>query len=264
MAEDKNLQAADAKPAMEAKPMELHEIIAAEYPEDKITTPEQATEKLKSLIETAKKDGEFKEIMSDAFNAEPRLADVVRDHASGKRKTIMSAIGAHFDPEELVPGEGEEGAEDMKAAVAERKAKVEGMNKRHIELNNNLAESRKNLDAFKAEKGLSDEDHKKFVDHIDQMHQALYDGKLTPEHLHKLHQGHIFEAKVAEAHQDGKNEGLNTKIREQKKTTEQPAGLPNITAASESGSPMPGVKRDGKNIDWREERDKDKNSTKKG
>jgi hypothetical protein len=243
---------AEVKPTeAAATPVQLHEIIAAGYPEEKITTPEQAAEKLKSLIETSKKDGEFKDIMSDAFHAEPRLADVIRDHATGKRKTIMSAIGAHFDPEELVPGDGEQGAEDMKAAVGERKAKVEGMKKRSEELNKNLSESRKNLENFKKEKGLSDEDHKAFVDHINDMHQALYDGKLTPEHIAKLHEGFTAQAKIAEAHEDGKNEGLNTKIKERKITTEKPV-LPNIVAASESGSPVPAKEKDGKDVDWRE------------
>jgi hypothetical protein len=222
-------------------------VISEAFPEDELTTPESCLEKLTETLEIFKKERPAIQMLTEAFEAEPRFAAAISDHATGKRKNMIAALAAHFDPEEFTAGPEDE--EELKAAMAERMANKEAMKARMGELDANLEASRTNIEAFMNEKGLTPETIQPFIEFIDNAHKAFYDGKLTKAELDMLWKGYSHDGDVQEAYDEGNLDGKNDKIVETKIATEKTDKLPVVVAASETAAPKP-LKKNLANTRW--------------
>lgn len=161
----------------------------------------------------------------EVVQAYPEFAQIIEDVANGV--PVQVAITRQFDPAELEIPEGEPDYEAYKKAAAERTQRLADMKARTEARDKNMAQSKTDVDAFFAERGLDEAEQKQFIEWVDNEILAnLLDGKVNKEILTKLYQGWVYDTAVTDALEAGKVEGRNEQIEAKRKQAKKTDGLP--------------------------------------
>ena len=161
----------------------------------------------------------------EVVQAYPEFAQIIEDVANGV--PVQVAIARQFDPAELEIPEGEPDYEAYKKAATERTQRLADMKIRTETRDKNMAQSKTDVDAFFAERGLDEDEQKQFIEWVDNEILAnLLDGKVNKEILTKLYQGWVYDTAVTDALEAGKVEGRNEQIEAKRKQAKKTDGLP--------------------------------------
>ena len=178
------------------------------------------------------------EKLVEILQADDRVAGILRDVVSGA--DLRVAIARQFDPDELVPEDGDPDLEAWEKAAKERKDGIAERDKRIAELERNASASNQVITAFAEKMGIKEDQKIAFLKAADEDIQALYNGIVTERFLDRLYKGYHFEDEMKKAQETGEIKGRNAKIAKKKLETDKTGdGVPKVgaTQASESTTP---------------------------
>lgn len=207
----------------------VREYMTAKFPDRQFTDEDDYEKTLYDyLAENDKKiaghEAANKTIM-EVVQAYPEFAQIIEDVANGV--PVQVAIARQFDASELSVGEDEPDYDAYKKAAAERTQRLADMKARTEARDKNMVQSKTDVDAFLAERGLDESEQKEFIEWVDNEILAnLLDGRVNKEILTKLYQGWVYDTAVTDALDAGKVEGRNEQIETRRKQTRKTDGLP--------------------------------------
>lgn len=207
----------------------VREYMTAKFPDRQFSDEDDYENTLYDYLEENDKkiaghEAANKTIM-EVVQAYPEFAQIIEDVANGI--PVQVAIARQFDPTELEVPEGEPDYEAYKQAATERSKRMADMKARMEARDKNMAQSKTDVDAFFAERGLDEAEQKQFIEWVDDEILAnLLDGKVNKEILTKLYQGWVYDTAVTDALEAGKVEGRNEQIETKRKQSRKTDGLP--------------------------------------
>lgn len=207
----------------------IREYLTAKFPDRHFTDEDEYENTLYDYLEENDKkiaghEAANKTIM-EVVQAYPEFAQIIEDVANGV--PVQVAIARQFDPSELSVAEDEPDYDAYKKAANERTQRLADMKARMEARDKNMAQSKTDVDAFFAERGLDEAEQKQFIEWVDNEILAnLLDGKVNKEILTKLYQGWVYDTAVIEALETGKVEGRNEQIETKRKQSRKTDGLP--------------------------------------
>lgn len=131
------------------------------------------------------------------------------------------------DLSDYEPAEDEPDYEAYKKASDDYLAEKKKASDAIAEREKNLVDSDAVLEAFAAERGLTDEQEDEFVDKVSALFTEIDRGKITRETLNTLYDGLMHDADIAQAREDATIDANNKKIETKRiKAVEQTDGIP--------------------------------------
>lgn len=162
--------------------------------------------------------------LTNMFTENPRFATFFLDVFNGG--DVLSKFIEHFGQEALEASNDPEKMEkilEADKAFREKKSKSEEI---ALEQQANMENSVPVIDAFKEEKGLSDEEVNQLLNDICNDSAAIFMGIYSPEVLEAKWKSTHFDDSMAQALQEGEVKGKNARIGELKMRNAVPEGLP--------------------------------------
>jgi len=192
--------------------------ISAINPDEKIEDEDAHYERALSYLEqleseTAKRRDADKKLL-DVLRSEPELEGITR--AVMKGVPTRAAIAKYFDPQDLVPQEGEDDLDAYKQYAQERRQRLEEREKFEKEVEENLSKSEAILVEFTKEHNLDDTKKVELIDTVSSMMDDLYKGILPKELLDHVMRSKMKDIEVSKAFEQGEIKGKNEKIEEKK------------------------------------------------
>lgn len=131
------------------------------------------------------------------------------------------------DLSDYEPAEDEPNYEAYKKASDDYLAEKKKASDAIAEREKNLVDSDAVLEAFAAERGLTDEQEDEFMDKVSALFTEIGRGKITRETLNTLYDGLMHDADIAQAREDATIDANNKKIETKRiKAVEQTDGIP--------------------------------------
>lgn len=229
------------QPEMEKIPVELsgsRKRLKDRYP-DEMAEDENGWESLynRYMDESEAEIGKYKEAegkMTELCKVYPEFAELVYNMLENKMP-LRAAVAKVFSQEDLLPQEGDE---DYDAYQEAYRTRVEGVKKKEAqtkEIESNELKSLETIDAFAAEKGLSDEQKEQLTEIInDQFTELLYK-RISPEMLEGFLKQMSFESAVKEAEMTGEIRGKNANIEAKRVKEETKAAGDGLPGSSGGG-----------------------------
>lgn len=184
-------------------------------------------DKLKELEEYRDQNVEANKAIIEAFEAEPVVAEIMKDIVSGL--SIRQAFAKYFDPSDLEVEEGDPDEKEIKKIKEEReKAKKERDDyMKSLEENKKFSETAVN--EFAKEKKMDEKAAGEFFNKVDKFLVEAYNGKLTKEFFDIMKKGFDYETEIEVARKATEIKSRNEKIDMQKKKKKTDGdGLPKI------------------------------------
>lgn len=212
--------------------------LKSRYPDREFETDEDWDNAGLELAETIEKYGSSEEAINAVFTAHPELFQIFADLLDGASLPI--AFNRNLDIEDFMPKEGDDDFEEVSKIYSEKKAKRAKNEETQAEVDKNAAESWERVDAFIAEKGLTEEQKQAIIDQIYLNYENLLYGKITPEMLDGAYKALNYDsdinaaAKAAEI--NGRNQNIQKKI-EKEKTDVIGDSIPVIESLTDIESP---------------------------
>lgn len=218
----------------------FRERIKGAYPEDDFSDDEayfqKASEQLDNLEQYKNNNLEANKALMEIFNAEPAVAEVLKDMIEGA--SFREAIARHFSPEELMPIEGDPDREGWKKnaeARAERLAENEKINQTRAENNDFTA---KEIRDFAKDNNLDPEKATSVLDQIGSVLDEAYSGRISRNLLNVIYKGFNHDENVRTAAETARIAGRNEKIMTEKETKPKGDGLPMLGNANVGETPV--------------------------
>lgn len=211
------------------RPSRVREYMTAKFPERQWADEAEFDDALADHLTEA--DAQLKgheranRTIMEVIEANPEFAEIIEDIAEGV--PVTAALARQFSPEDLAVAEGEPDYDAYKKAAAERAERLAGQRERTAARERNIAQSKTDVDAFFAERGMDEAEQQQFVEWVDNSILAnLLDGKVDKAILTKLYQGWKYDEAVADARTVGEVEGRNAQIEARRVKAEKTDGLP--------------------------------------
>lgn len=163
---------------------------------------------VQTVVERAKKDKEMNDRLVNAFQKEPRLAQVFMDLVDGKR-SAANGFARYFGKDFAGYEEGTPEYEDFMAGEEERLAEVAKAEEAKALLDKNLDESDDVIDRYCEEHKIDSEE---FRAKIDELLMPIMDGIITPATCEVLDRAINYNKDTKDAYDAGVVEGRNTNI----------------------------------------------------
>ncbi len=207
----------------------VREYMKAKFPERQWADDEEFDDALADRLAEADAAIEGHEranrTIMEVIEAYPELAEIIEDVAGGVPVTV--ALARQFSPEDLAVAEGEPDYDAYKKAAAERTKRLSDIRERTAARERNMAQSKTDVDAFFAERGMDEAEQGQFIEWVDNEILAnLLDGKVDRSILTKLYQGWKFDEAVQDARTAGEVEGRNAQIEAKRMKADKTDGLP--------------------------------------
>lgn len=231
--EVKDTEKTSAAEQVERKPHELlYERIRTSRPDGKYEgdDEEYSRQVMSMLDDLEKKSGEYDEMtkkIMNRFNQNPEETEAFLDYLDGM--PLPTAIRRRMGDEALTMEEGDEGWDEYVKAGEERKKQFEDSKAAVEQYLNNAQASDADFTDFVKEKGMSEEDSKKFQDVITSIANDMSVGRISKETLALLKRAIDYDNDIAGAREQGKVDGKNSKIELEKKRMAG-SGLPDANA----------------------------------
>jgi hypothetical protein len=165
--------------------------------------------------------------ITQVLDDQPEIGEIIRD--MGKGATFAEALMRHVDLEDLKPVKGDPDFEAWEEAKKERKRRIYEAKKFQDGLVVNRETSIKNIEKFRVEKKLTEEEMNQFAATLQKTLVDVIDGKFQFDFLNLMYDALKFKPALAEALKQGEIKGRNTKIEELKgKAQPKGDGLPSI------------------------------------
>lgn len=164
----------------------------------------------------------------EVLEDQPEIGEIIRDMAKGA--TFSEALARHIDVEGLQPAEGDPDFEVWDQARKERKKRQKAAKEFEVTLSKNRQSSVKNIETFREEKKLSEDDMGKFTLALQKTLEGVMDGHITQDFLNLMYKALNFEVAVTEAQKQGEVKGRNEKITAMKDTPKKGDGLPHVAS----------------------------------
>lgn len=165
-------------------------------------------EVVRAVVDRAKKDREVNERLVQAFDDEPRLAQVFMSLLNGDKGAAYE-FARTFGREFATAEEGTPEYEQFLAGENARKEEIAKAEEARALLDKNLDDSDAVIEAYCKENNL---DADKFREEIDQLLMPIMDGTLTMEACKILDKGLHYDKDTQDAYDAGVVEGRNTNI----------------------------------------------------
>ena len=190
--------------------------------------------------------GQFNELngansrLAELVASDPRLGAVLAMIAGEKPKSLPYAMGSIYGKDwiEGDPEEFEKGYQESLARLAESKAEQEKAAK-------NIQDYQANLEKFKADNELSDEEIGSLNDAIFSDAENFLMGIVPVEYIETKWKAMNYDADIQEAANTGVVEGRNQSIELKKKKITGEAPLPDLASGTKAGKnkPIPSNKK---------------------
>lgn len=172
------------------------------------------------------------------FEAEPQVAEVVRDMIAGA--TFREALARHISPEDLTAIEGDPDYEGWNKNATDRMARLDKRKKDDEDFSNNISLSDAEITAFATKNEMTEESVQELLGKIDALFQDFKHGKVTQEALDRMQKAFSYEQALKEAKETGEIAGRNTSISEARAAdTKVGDGMPKIASSGEIKEPEP-------------------------
>lgn len=211
-------------------------------------------ENYQSSTEEANK--KLMEVLQEA----PELVNIIKDVSKGA--SFTEALSRHVDIDEIKPMEGDPDYDSWNANLESRKKSRAERESKAKMLQENLDMSIAEINKFKEESGMSDEDAGKFLSALNDLVGDVVDGKLTRGTLARMKKAIDYDMDVQTAAKQGEVAGKNAQIdtmKEKKAKKMEGDGLPNLTG---QGSQSPEAPKPAKSA-WDDAIDMETNRRKK-
>ena len=164
--------------------------------------------------------------LNNMFAENPNSAYFMNDLINGENAavTLTRNFGDVFQDAILDPTE--ENVKALADAMDEYRKRLKQSEEAEMEFQQNAAQSRSDIDAWKQQNNLSDDQVSQAMDFIDEQFQNLLVGKTTPELLDFALKAQNFDSAVAEATEEGRKEGRGEQLTEQLKKPTNGDGMP--------------------------------------
>lgn len=196
----------------------FRERIKLAYPDEEIADDEmfyqKASEQIDNLEMYRNKNMEANKALMEIFDAEPAVAEVLKDMIKGA--SFQVALAKHFSPEDLVVPEGADDEEMYKTNLDARSKRLkdnEDWNKRKTE---NMDLSQKAVNEFVAETGLDPDKANEILSRIGEVIDEVVDGKVSKDFLMSMYRAFNYDNDLKTAEDTGRIAGKNEKIEVEK------------------------------------------------
>lgn len=125
---------------------------------------------------------------------------------------FRAAVAKYYDPEDLMPKEGDDDYEYYQKSSDERKKMGQAFRERGEEKRKNETEAYDNIDKFAEKKGLDDAGKDEFISFVNTLYNDLSVLRLSPQTLEKLYKAMTYDEAVAEAAEDASLDAKNQAI----------------------------------------------------
>jgi hypothetical protein len=212
-----------------------------DFPDDE-SFFKKASEELDNLEAYRNNNMEANKALMGIFDAEPAIAEVLKDMVQGA--SFREALARHFSPDELTPQEGDPDREGWarNAEAREKKLAANELTAKQMVENNEF--STKSIQEFAKETNLSEEKATEFLNQVGEALDEVYSGKISKSFLMSMYKALNHENDVKVAESNGIIKGKNEKIDVKKESKPAGDGLPNISG----GEKPPTV--ESKNKSW--------------
>lgn len=177
------------------------------------------------------------ERLLELFDEYPEIPAIIRDLDKGADFRV--ALARHIDLDELKPVDGEPNMDEWKKAREERQNKRKEKETFSQRMEENINFSRAEIEAFKKENNLDEQQAQGFFDTVNQLLDQIFDGKVDRKFLSMLHKAQNADKLAAEARKQGEIKGKNEKIEAVKaeNTKKSGDGLPSLGKGANTGAP---------------------------
>lgn len=176
----------------------------------------------------------------ELIESNPALADVIVAMNDGVPFEV--ALAQNVDLEALLPKEGESNYEQYASALTDRKKRMEESRSKIETIEQNRKQTVDVATKFYEDKKLDEEQITKFLDFIDGLIGDIFDGSVSRTALEKLYQAYCYEEDVEQATEQGRIDGLNSKIEKSRKVNSTTDGVPTPGTSVESPTETPAKK----------------------
>lgn len=210
----------------------LYERIRTKRPDAKYDDDEEEyyRQTMSMLDELEAKSGEYDK-MSDKimsrFRQNPDEAEAFLDYLDGA--SLPAAIRRRMGDEALTMKEGDEGWDEYVKACEERTKQFDENRKALDKYMEDVKESDAAFTEFVKERGMNDEDAKKFQEVVVSIANDMAAGRISKDTLALLKRATDYDSDVAGAREQGKIDGKNEKIDIESKRMKG-SGLPDANA----------------------------------
>lgn len=196
---------------------------------------EQQYEALLNELDEHEKNKKALSEIDKKLNEHPRAAVFLASIMDGVHPLVASK--RYFSEDEMAIEEGTPEYDELINAEKERIAEMEEKTAKQVEYEKNLSQSEADVEAFKVEKEMSDEDFNAFIAQVVELTGQLFEGKLTKDLLKIYHDGLRFENEISLAEERGRISARNEKIKTEKKMS-MGDGLPSVKVSAPVKSEM--------------------------
>lgn len=203
------------------------------FPDDEFESEEDAVNAVKARLESAadfeeKTRAKDKKLL-DIINASPDFADLL---------FLMGQGASYEEAHSFVMGESDidldQAKDGWKKSASERKKAAAEHEKTLKKTQQNWKDSRKTIETFRKEKGMSEKQSTGMFGKIDEYMLNLVNGTITPEMLEVYYKGLNYDNAVKEEKEKSEVMGRNEAIKEMKtkKQATKGDGLPHPNSAA--------------------------------
>jgi len=202
--------------------------IKSAYPDEEFADDEaffgKASKQLDDLEQYRNNNMEANRALMEIFNAEPAVAEVLKDMIEGA--SLREALARHFSPEELTPAEGDPDREGWKKNSETRAKRLEGNELANKTKAENDEFSSKEIKEFATETGLEPDKAEEFLSKVGEALDEVYAGKISKSFLTSMWKAFNHEDDVKNAAETARITGRNEKIVTEKETKPKGDGMP--------------------------------------
>lgn len=181
---------------------------------------------------------EREEKLSNMFSSDPRSAYFLTKWRDGGDPVV--ALIEQFGKDDLIDAINDpERLEEIAAANREYVAKIAKEKELNEQYRQNLQESLPQLEQFRDEHGMSDDDFDQLMDKLLNIVNDALLGKFAPETLEMLYKGENYDADVADADAEGEVRGKNARIEEKLRKSSRGDGVAALDGKNGSVAPRP-------------------------
>lgn len=225
----------------EPKPSEaFRNRIKSAYPEDDFSDDEaffgKASEQLDNLEQYRNNNMEANKALMEIFNAEPTVAEVLKDMIEGA--SFREAISRHFSADELTPVEGDPDREGWKRNSETRTKRLADNELANKTKQENDEFSAKEIADFAKENDLDPDRAQEFLNKVGEALDEVYSGKISKGFLSSMWKALNHENDVKNAAETARIAGRNEKIVAKKEEKPKGDGLPALGNANNGDQPQ--------------------------
>lgn len=166
----------------------------------------------------------------------PEIPAMIQDLNKGA--TLAEAAARHLDLDELKPMEGDADYEAWNKAKNERAERLNSLQEQQKMLDENLEFSVKEMNEFKAENNLTDEQAEEFFNNVNEFLDQIFAGKVDRKVLGMFQKAMNADKTAAESAKQAEIKAKNEKIEAKRKTdTSRGDNLPKLNKGAEVSEP---------------------------